>query len=746
MTYRLVLILLGVCLWTACTDRLEQGQKAGTETDGLVLSLSVDSHAAVGRPNDASLNEALVQRVDVFFVEKVGRKIVYKHAESGSEGKFTLSASGWQGEFPASEYEVYVLANMHSFDNPATPSMQETDLDWVKTEAQLLALTDTDVAVAKTEGEKSVDEGTSYTGKTFLMDGKTTWNADADRQSGKALIAVELTHAAAKISVYVTYTDGFLKPGGGSPDRHVKEVQKKLVRYVHRAKAVADGGEVVLPELQGEADRRGFAYADRTSKNTEGTARKDTLYAYTYPNDWSSDIEERETYLLLNVPYISGDGSADMHNNYYKIPVRVSGSSDQLRLERNMEYRVEVTIDREGNPEIVDPVDLKATFSVHPWKVETVEVTDETPHYLVLSEDTVRMHNIADTKIGFSSSSPIRAITVDKAYFIDKNGEEDYTEEGTIDIKTWIDVTDASGGALTGKIKINSPVPENVTLRYIDVTVTNTDGISKPLHIIQYPPEYIMGVPGTYSTRDDFTNNTFYNYLNKIEMPNVTDFVVGKQYGTSYYLKFESKGYNRSLGKIRLLEAKQNLTTGNYYLAAEKEDANYANFNNNRMYVVQVTSVNTGHILGRPEKEKLEETDSDEDKVAVSSAENNNLVSPMFMIASHLGTTYVGGNYLWTIGQEHCQKYVEVIDYGNGVYRELKDWRLPSYAELAIIQEKQSKATEVMESIVRDASDASYWTLELNKAYPDTRTNRYVRCIRDVTPEDLEEFRRNGIR
>lgn len=782
MIYRLILILLSMYLWIACTDLLEPESGCETGADELVLSLSVDKQSVVIGANDASLNEALVERVDVFFVEKESRTIIYKYADSGRNGKFMLVSSGWKAEFTASEYEVHVLANMHSFDNPATPSDTETDLSWVKTEMQLLALTDTDEHVAKTQGEISVEEGEqAYDSKTFLMDGKKNWNAAADRISGKALIEVSLAHAAAKISVFVSYTEDFLGTSE-NPIRKVQDVQKKLVRYVHRVKAVKEGGEVVLPELQGNADATGFSKADRSSIDKEGTARKDTLYAYSYPNDWSDDIEERETYLLLNIPYTKGDGSGELTNNYYKIPVRVSGGTESLCLNRNTEYRVNVTIDREGNPEIVKPVEINATFSVHQWEVQEVEVADDAPQYLVLERDTVEMHNIADTEISFFSSSPI-TVTVDDAYFIDKDGNEDRTEQRMKDgveeyqftITDSIQATDASGGALTGKIKIQSPVPQNVTLRYIDLTVTNEDGKEKKLHIIQYPPEYIRGVPGVFATRDDLPKATYGNFINKFLFDelavktdlnkNQTDLRPG---GFNPELGFAVKGYDDTItpeeGPIRRFERKKDSATGKFFMrfATNVNVADTAQ-QNNRMYVVQVTNVNSGHILGRPDM-----VGSGEDLAADSlNPDNNRMVSPMFMLASQLGTTstYTLEKpqnddemlYSWTAALDHCQQYVEVIKYDDGTWIELKDWRLPSFAELEIIKEKQNVAKEVMERVVREHGevtdnpfDAYYWTLQSGKVYPTPvgkkRRMVYVRCIRDVTPADLEEFRRHGIR
>lgn len=708
--YGLMMLAAG---W-GCTEEFPTGN--ATDTEGLVLEIGVGNTLATSSmtrgANNTDLKEAYVQTVDVFFLK--GETVEhYVPKASVTDGKAVLASGIWKDTYRGT-YDVYVLANKHDYDNPATSGTVETDLNWVTTKTQLLALTDTDTNVAKAEGERR-GQNNVFTGKTFLMDGSTAgWDADA--AEANATISVTVAHAAAKLKVNVSYTDEFLIPG-----RAITSVSKKLVHYVQDAKAFAEGGSIALVEPQGEAGSDGFSLANFTEG--EGVGRKDVLYAYSYPNEWGTDIAERETYFLMNIPYTDSDG--EPHQNYYKVPVRISGNTDDLKLNRNTEYTINVTIDRLGNETIDEPKTLKPTFSVAPWKVQNIDVDGDTPNYLVVSEKEIEMHNVADTVVTFFSSSPIK-VEVTEAYYVNKNGSEvSVIENGLVS-------TDYDHGTLTGKITVHSNIPTNVTARYITLRVTNGVSPEQIIHIVQYPLEYIAGVPGWYSTRDDFTATW-------------QDHVDGKRFDSRPTVsnnRFSSKVYESPY--IYTYYAEEQGWWNTYYTIerGNRQDDQ----SNNRMYLVQITSTSGGHTVARPAMEG-----EGDDIVTQSNAENNLLVSPMFMLASQLGTVSVQG---WTTAQTHCKQYVEVAQYPDGATKRLADWRLPTFSELQVIAQYQKEQPDVMDEVL--AGD-SYWSahsgycIEKNwrgewGSEPSTGSSCYIRCIRDVTPEDLEEFRAHGIK
>lgn len=101
---------------------------------------------------------------------------------------------------------------------------------------------------------------------------------------------------------------------------------------------------------------------------------------------------------------------------------------------------------------------------------------------------------------------------------------------------------------------------------------------------------------------------------------------------------------------------------------------------NNQMYHVVITSTSGDYQLGRPIMSK--DTDY-EDIVDPNNPDNDNLVSPSFMLASQLGNS---STISWEKAKNQCKNYVEVGKNGE-VY---DDWRLPTAAEINIIIKYQT--------------------------------------------------------
>ena len=725
---------------SGCTlDPLED-EVQEEELHGLVLELTVDNNPAVTSSSastraaaDPTLNENLVKEVDVFFSDDGTNVDSHIHATLGSDNRIVLAGADWRQTFSAASYDVYVIANRHD-DN--------TDLSGISTIEELMALTDTDVDVYKVEGE-SISTSETYSGKTFLMDGHTVWTSPA---TDDATIAVDLKRAAAKIVVNVSYktSEGF-----DLEKLSLTSPRKKVVNYATQAVAFTDS-EYKEPEIQGDASSDGFMIANVTSG--DGENRKDILYAYSYPNRWGGNIE-RETYILMNIPYV--DDNDDYQNNYYKVPVRISSDTDELRLDRNMQYTVNVTVDRKGNAEIDEPIELESpTFNVAEWKTETINVDNDSPNYLVLSDEYIELHNESEVAIQFFSSSELDDISIERAYYIDKNGNEINIDNSTLNI--WRNNLTWSEG-LSGEITFKGNVPDNVTAWYVTLSVTNQDDspLTEKVQIILYPLEYIMGVPGWYSTHDDFnadwedhgdlTGEKTRFYSKRTVSNNIFE--------SKYY--FEQDNWNGKQKYIYTYIAEReyigNWPFGHYadYYTIE-QGSNQGSQNNNRMYLVQLTSTNSEYTVARPKM-----TGSGNDIVTELGEENNKVVSPAFMLASQLGTVYPA---TWDNAQEHCKKYIEVIKYDDNTTRRLEDWRLPTFAELKIIAKYQNEQPQVMDEVL---GGESYWSADTNKylwtsnatnddyTTPNSgsrNTTCYIRCIRDVTPADLEEFAKHGIR
>lgn len=776
-------------LSTACSDDLSTGGREIEDT-GLVMQLQIDGNAvltpsvATRIAADPTLNETLVKHVDVFFSTD-GNSIDtdhYIHSDMGADNRIVLAGADWKTQFPATSYQVYVVANLHTYDNPATSDNVETDLSWITTVDQLRALTDTDNKVCHAEGETilgtSESDNTTYSDKTFLMDGAITWTPPS---TDDATIEVDLKRAAAKIVVNVRYADGKDWSVTDEDGISIVTLRKKMVNYVPQAKALAEAPYQEM-EVMGDAGTSGFSNPDYTNEGSDAN-RIDILYAYTYPNQWGDNME-RETYLLVNIPY--NDGNDYYNQNYYKVPVRFSADADELRLDRNMQYTVNVTIDRKGNEEIDEPVTLKPTFNVEPWKTVNIDVDNSSPNYLVLSDYDIELHNEDKVTIEFYSSTPLAGtnanpagVRITKAYFINKDGEETIRQLIEEADHYWEDdvyknVADFCSvnwdeNTLTGTITFHGDIPTNVTARYVTLEVRNTDidpvtGQNQPttrtVEITQYPLEYIMGVPGWYSTRSDFTADwEDHGDLTGVKTEfNNRPTVSNSIFNSKYYDEDDKDIYRYGSQRI---EEWNGWNRREYYTIEYSSDPD--DNDNNRMYLVQLTSTNANYTIARPQIDVVVDNDNETgtDIQTAIGDENNQVVSPAFMLASQLGTVSNTSN--WRTAQEHCRKYVEVIKYDEGQppTRVLSDWRLPTFAELKIIAKYQNEQPDIMDEVLGGArywSADSYMYLETSnpdaddptESEPNRRgeysTSCYIRCIRDVTPDDLKEFAAHGIR
>ncbi len=290
------------------------------------------------------------------------------------------------------------------------------------------------------------------------------------------------------------------------------------------------------------------------------------------------------------------------------------------------------------------------------------------------------------------------------------NNNQSYSFTKTVPV--YKDAISASADkGLNGGIQVYSPIPTNNTVRYIELRITNSQGLSKMVIVEQYPLEYIVHVEGYYSYRSDFggtsyqekgtqkTNNGF--FYSRVYRPDLS---------TSNPVRRYTWGTNNSEAQTNNTDAKQN----------------------HRMYHVRITASSGKYTIGRPRMTAQGITDPN--------ADNQELVSPSFMIASQLGVTY-SGYTLREYGPEHCKNYVETYKetyLENGVEKErvihLHDWRLPTEAEVEIIMKFQYTENAAMDEVLA----GQYYYCASGKSVENTYEQRtgsegtFLRCIRDA--------------
>lgn len=685
LVYSMVVLL--AWLLPACTadDDLAPAVKPA---EGLTITLETPGvlSRATTEPGSDILSENTISQAQLLIFNSDGRRTPdgYRSLEfTDGKAEAVIATGNWKNNTQLfnkgadATYDIYVVANAHE---------GSTSLQNVETLDDLLSAVDKDADIWKLEGA-NIGTGTVYTNKRFAMSGVSSGfvpNAEED----ECTIPVTMERLAAKVEVNITFSDGF--KAKFTPRGFYSSLRNYATRSLLRAdkeesftdRGIAGNGAndpmVAAPEKD---------FDKRTAK----------LVLYTYPTDWGGDVLQ-ETFVLLNMPgnYTEQEGAQpeDKGSNYYKIPVRL-GDVTAHQLNRNTIYRVNVKIDRMGQPQVDKPVELKPAYEVIPWTTVTIDVDGGNLNYLELLKEEIIMKNIDESlEQYFTSSSPVTA-SITEVYYYDKYGAKQTIPRNNYG-RYGISASPESGNF--GNLTIKSNIPTNNGIRYIKVTVTNEQGLSKEFTVKQYPLEYIVTVPGWYSYRTDFGSTYEEKGTGKVS--------------DNY---FSSKVYYEG---DRCDEGIYTYRWPNY--GSEPSLGTYSGSqSNNNMYFVRITKTSDKYVLSVPAVDEYGYTDD--------SPENNQLVAPAFMIASQLGTVYPQS---FPSAKEHCKQYAEKSIAGE-VY---EDWRLPTEAELEIIDRYQNTNGSVIDEVLARryywaASGTAYVTMNGDQG---SASNAYIRCIRTV--------------
>lgn len=716
------MLMLASCI----KDTYTPGRTGG---DGDSIILDIASETLPLTRSEASGAEIAVDHLDVLIFEENGAYGWHERIASLSgsrEGTVTLSAK--REDFTAKAgYWVYLVANS---SHPAE-DFNDIDLNGLRSmveETRNIHLTGWEGSGAETAPENFLMDGIAYPGtNTAEPANPGTVVLNDGVVSNDTELKVTLRRAAAKIVVKiargedVTFTDS---PKAGFYLSNMPWTSSVV-------SGVDAPAELRTPDL----------FRSRVKPFYDWTADGITVTTYAYAHEWEdASALENELRLVVNIPleYIPetspDDESAVVYeDSYYQIPV----SRDKV-LERNTCYEVRVTVNTPGATNPSKPVTLdEIEYVVADWTEKTIDVGGETEGaaYLSLNRYELELHNIEDdaTSLVFASSSPV-SVTVDRVWYIDKFGQEQ-TTTGASDISN-LGVSATAGSGLNGNLTIHSDLPTNNTIRYIELTVSNEDYIDRTVLIRQYPLEYITNVQGWYSYRDDFGGTTYENKGNNRYVAAIIKeggsfwsgyYWDGWSYGTGSGGFFRSKVVTNTHGEGDSYPGRSDIAyytwprnsfspnTDNSYRSAREGG-------NARMYHVQITSSSSAYTIGRPRIT---------DGITDDGADNAELVSPSFIIASQLGA--VQPTSYKDAAADHCKQYVEVAENGT-IY---SDWRLPTEAELSIIMGYQYNS-EVMDEVL---AGRWYWSarnaVENKNGEDGSRTNAYIRCIHDVDGNGL---------
>ena len=130
--------------------------------------------------------------------------------------------------------------------------------------------------------------------------------------------------------------------------------------------------------------------------------------------------------------------------------------------------------------------------------------------------------------------------------------------------------------------------------------------------------------------------------------------------------------------------------------------------------------------------------------VAKPTDQNDNTVSPAFIIAS------TNNSRLQSISsndeaKNYCKHYTESAKTSKGEDLNLSGWRLPTKEEVKKIISLQSYDKVIPKELLLGES---YWTFDGKKSDDQSNTSfkgTYVRCVHDLTPDEIEKIEDQGI-
>lgn len=671
-----------------------------TETSSESLSIKPSvTEATVSRAavaSDQTLREAALDNLYVkIFDKEYKEQSVNKKFDHNlqSNQKEILGQGNWKVDLNLQEnkdYFVYSIANA------------KEDLTQVKSLADLETKVQTDEDIWK---PYSSDNAT----KNFLMTTNSPWTVSKEPTQ---TIESNQTRAAAKIVVNLKINvEGYEVVG--EPTWQLLNYNTQTTLFgPNTAKSIASMSETETNETMAE------------------TADGYQLVTYSYATSWDDNASAPQAKIKVK---LKKDGETPV-DYYYSIPVR--DPKETKSLERNYVYTANATVTSLGSSSDItygDAMDL--VYDVQKWtKGEETTINAGDQKYLLVSPTFMIMKNqrFDNSTIKFYGSGKC-TVETSEIYYYDKDGNKKNLYSGSQYFSASANYAKGHGELKDqGTIvigdennKTNDFVP--LSVKYIKIKVT-CEGVKDPVNVTikQYPLEYIQGIAGWYSTKDEFTN-TYWSW------GLVTETKEGIDWQNDRTVHSEKKGSDddhfnakvKEKGDTEIYEYYDNDVKGGYQATKKKSSTGDSN---NRMYVVQITNTpknskyKIGHVTNIDKNTKLSSED---------------VVSPAFMLASQLGTVYAfTGKNDGKKASEHCDKYIEVNTDG----KKYTNWRLPTASEIGVITNYQYNKNQNVIDVV--LAGRSYWALNGNQveANKNDDDRGFVRCVRDLSPEEVKEL------
>lgn len=646
-----------------------------TETSSESLSIKPSvTEATVSRAvaSEQALREAALDNLYVKIFDKEYKELsVNKKFDSNlqSNQKEVLGQGNWKVDLNLQEhkdYFVYSIANA------------KEDLTQVKSLADLEKKVQTDEDIWK---PYSSDKNAT---KNFLMTANSDWTVS---QEPTQTIDSKLTRAAAKIVVNFKIDIAGYEVVGEPTWQLLNYNTQTTLFGVNTAKSIASMSEAETSETM--------------KKTTDGYQ----LVTYSYATLWEDNASAPQAKIKVMLQ----KGDEKPVDYYYSIPVRDPKATKSL--ERNYVYTANATVTSLGSSSDITYGDaMNLVYDVQKWtKGEETTINAGDQKYLLVSPTFMIMKNqrFDNSTIKFYGSGECKVQTVE-IYYYDKNGKKQSCS-GSQYFNASAKYADGhgelkdKGTIVIGEEKsttANDFVP--LSVKYIKIKVT-CDGLEELVTIKQYPLEYIQGIAGWYSTKDDWIDWQTDQASHQTKKTYSDDIFNARVYENNNMYEY----YDNGTG-----------WWGNKPPFTAQKGSRITEQNNNQMYVVQITETDGTYVIGH------------------GTSDNDDMVSPAFMLASQLGVVSIS-NSSFNMAKNHCDKYIEV----NTDKKKYTDWRLPTPSEVKVICKYQNnKNQNVMSEVLKRKY---YWTRNGKTTIANSNDNTsqgFIRCVRDLSPDEVKEL------
>lgn len=369
--YILSLILLATPVFTGCAE--SDIDQLTEQTDyQLTLNVTLPGDQVKTRATEDGVdafNENVINRVDIFLYpdgqtdqDAVWVQANAAHTYSSANRQSTVATinmnystfrelfPNYEGSnSPAQTCTVYALVN-----RPSDVSLPEhTDV----ASLNALQLTSTTFDTFTADG----DVKTNTIPTDFVMSGMATdieLSADKKHLSGN----VDVYRTAAKVSLELTNVADRVRSDDGTtwyvPD--LTSIRVELINGVKKGYVNQQGLSVSEDGYFTKRDIRMRALTAEEA-GAEGHFGMDVPF-YTYPNDWSQDMEHR-SYLVVVIRW-TPEGTSTITPTYYEIPI----NDGEEELARNTHYKIKMDVGVIGGLTPEESVTLNTcSYIILPW-------------------------------------------------------------------------------------------------------------------------------------------------------------------------------------------------------------------------------------------------------------------------------------------------------------------------------------------------------------------------------------------